>query len=260
MSQPQETLPPTRTASLAERRAAQRRLLLAFCGLSLGIHLGLGLGFLFFPSSSKPALNLDDAVVKTRLVKLGKPRDEKLLPRLPTSPPPPAADKKAPPKDVPTPEKQDPNASKQPSAADILEKFSKDNAKPTDVKDIIRDRIGELTDEGQLEGDKDGDALKGELQKTYFMTVIAHLRRNLELSATLSDEERIRLKATVFVRIGPDGEIVDVRIQSSSGSSVFDNDVLGAAKRSSPLPAPPPLVRDLVGQGVGFNVCPVSCS
>lgn len=260
MTAPQETLPPTRTASLAERRAAQRKLLLVFCGLSLGAHLGLALGWIFFPAPSRPALNLDDAIVKTRLVKLGKPRDEKLLPRLPTSPPPPAADKKAPPTDTPTPEKQDPNASKQPSAADILEKFSQENAKPTDVKDIIRDRIGDPTDEGQLDGDKDGDALKGELQKTYFMTVIAHIRRNLELSATLTDEERIRLKATLFVQVGPDGEVLEARIQSSSGSGVFDNDVLGAAKRSSPFPAPPPLVRDLVGQGVGFNVCPVSCS
>jgi TonB family protein len=262
VSAPEGTLPPTRTASLDERRAAQRRLLVLFCGLSLGLHVGLALGWIFFPGfSTRPAVNLDEAVVKTRLVKMGKPRDEKLLPRLPTSPPPTPADKKAPPTDnTPAPDKPDPTSSKQPSAADILEKFNKQNAKPTDVRDLIRDKIGEPTDEGQLDGDKDGDALKGELQKTYFQQLIAHIRKRMEVSSTITDEERIRLKATLFIKVGADGEILDAKIQSSSGSTVFDNDVVTAAKRASPVPAPPPLVRDLVEQGVGINFCPVSCS
>jgi TonB family protein len=235
-------------------------MLLLFCGLSLGVHIGLALGWAFFPAPKKPAIDLDAAIVKTRLVKLGKPRDEKLLPRLPTSPPPAPADKKAPPTETPTPPKPDPATSKKPSAADILDKFSKDNAKPTDVRDLIRNRIGEVTDEGQLDGDRDGDALKGELQKTYFQQLIAHIRRRMEVSNTLSDDQRIRLKATLFLRVGAEGEVLDVRIQSSSGSTVFDNDVVTAARRSSPVPAPPPLVRDLVEKGVGINFCPVSCS
>lgn len=252
------TQPPTRTASIDERRAAQRKMLWGFCALSLGVHLGLGAGWLFFPDLQKPAFDLDGAVVKTRLVKLGKPRDEKLLPRVAASPPPPDAKKSAQPSDTPTPEKPEPNASKQPSAADILDRFNKDNAKPADINDIIRDRIGEPDDEGKLDGDKDGTDLTGQIEATYYARLGAHIKRHLEISATLSDEERIRLRTELFLRVAPDGELIEARIQTSSGSAVFDNDVLAAAKRSSPMPAPAPQVRAKVESGIAFNVTPSS--
>lgn len=259
MSRDDESLPPGKIAALLQRRVDQRRLLVIACGLSLGVHLGLALGWMFAPTSRGPAVNLDDAIVKTRLVKLGKPRDEKLLPRLPTSPPPTPANRKAPPTSD-APAQPEPASTKKPSAADILEKFSRTNAKPTDVRDLIRDRIGDPTDEGQLDGDKDGDALKGELQKTYFQQVVAHIRKRMEVSNTITDDERIRLKATLSVRIGADGTVLEATVEQSSGSSVFDSDVVTAARRASPLPAPPPLVRELAARGVGINFCPVSCS
>jgi TonB family protein len=252
------TLPPTITASLDERRARQRRTLWMFCGLSLGVHLGLFVGWMVIPAPDPPAVNLD-AVVKTRLVKLGKPRDEKLLPRLPTAPAPAAQDKKSPKLDEPTPEKQTPEAEKK-SASSILERLKEETESTKDVNDIIRNKIGEQTDEGQLDGDKDGDALKGEIKASYFNRVTAHIKRNLEISSTITDEERVRLRAELAIKVDADGNVVDARIQKSSGNSRYDNDVLAAAKRGSPVPAPPPDVRDLAAKGIAFNVCPQSCS
>ena len=255
------TLPPSTTASLGDRRARQRKLLLTFCGLSLGLHLGLVAGWLFFPEHSKPAIDLDEAIVKTRLVKLGKERPPDWLPRIDAmkAPPPPAKKKEPTPQKEPTPEKPQKEADKKASAQDVLDKFKEEN-KDRNVSDIIKKRIGQELDEGQKDGDRDGDALTGELKKTYYATLIAHIRRHMEVSSTITDDERVRLKATIEVKVGADGEITETHISSSSGSTVFDNDVLTAAKRSSPVPAPPPPVRDIVGHGVTINFCPVQCS
>jgi protein TonB len=254
----QETLPPTVTSSLAARRATQVRLLLVFSAISAVLHLGAFAAYAFWPARDKAAINLDDAIVKTRLVKLGKTRDEKLLPRLPTSPPPAPGDKKAPPQPDSAKEQPTPDSSKKPTAADILERLKNDD-KPSDVRDVIKRRIGEQTDEGKEDGDPDGVDLEGEIKATYFARVAAHIQKRMEVSSVLTDEERVRLRAVLALRIADDGTLEDVRIQDGSGSTVFDNDVLTAAKRSSPVPAPPPPVRKLVQSGVGLNFCPVSC-
>ena len=249
-----------RSSSIAARRAAQRKLLLVFCALSLGIHGGLVAGWLLFPEPSTKAFDLDGAVVKTRLVKLGKPRDEKLLPRVAASPPPPEAQKTAPPTpmDAPIPEQSAP--AKQPSASEILNQFKKDNAKPADINDIIRDRIGEPEDEGRLDGDPQGSELTGEIKASYFQRVGNHIKKSLENSSTMTDEERLRLRAELMLKIDVDGTILDARIQKSSGNTVYDNDVLAAAKRSSPLPAPPLPARGIAQSGFALNFCPTSCS
>ena len=256
---PAATVPPRVAASLQWRHARQQRMLWAFCFVSLMLHTGALAAYAFWPAPQKPALDLDAAVVKTRLVKLGKTRDEKLLPRLPTSPPPPAADKHAPPTEAPTPDKPSPDSSKKPSATDILDKFQKDNAKPSDVRDLIRDRIGAPTDEGREDGDAEGTDLTGEIQATYFTRVALAVQRKLEVSSTLSDEERVRLRCELALTLDDDGNLVDAKIQKSSGNATFDNDVLAAAKRSSPLPAPPPPVKALAAAGFAFNVCPSRC-
>ncbi len=260
MSEVPGTLPPTSVASLESRRARQRRLLLVFCGLSLGLHIGLVAGWIFAPSRAKPAVDLDQAIVKTRLVKLGKERPPDWLPRIDAAPPPPPKHKRAKPQDEKKkPDQEKPDAKDKPTAADILKDFEKKNEEKS-VTDIIKDRIGEATDEGKKDGDKDGSALDGEIKKTYFTSLIAHIRRHMEVSNTITDEERIRLKATLSIKVGADGEVLDAKIAKSSGNSIFDNDVITAAKRSSPVPAPPPPVRDLVEAGVGINFCPVSCN
>lgn len=260
MSDADGTLPPSRTNSLDERRATQRRMLGGFIALSLGLHVGLAAGWLFFPDlSPRRPIDLDDAIVKTKLVKLGKPRDEKLLPRLPASQPPPDSSKKAPPTEQPTPDNPQKTAEKQPSAADILEQFKKDNSKK-DINDIIRDRLGEPDDEGQLDGDREGVALEGEIKDAYFARVTAAIQRSHQVSTTIPPEELVRLRAVVEFKIGDDGAISDVRIRDSSGNDVYDNGVIAAAKRASPVPAPPPPVRDLAARGVAVNVCPSKCS
>lgn len=260
MSMSNLSLPPqTRTA----RVDTQSRLLKIALITSVVVHAGLFAGWLLFPSTTKAAVDLDEAVIKTRLVKLGKPRDEKLLPRMPTSPPPPAADKKAPPVlDPTTPQTPDtkptPQTPDKPSAADILNKFKSDAERPKDINDLIKDRIGEQTDEGKEDGDADGTALDGEINASYFARVTSRIQKAMEVSSVLSDDERVRLKAKLCLKIDEEGGLSDLEV-TTSGSAVFDSDVLSAARRASPVPAPPPPTRKQAGDGVCFNFCPTTC-
>ena len=242
------------------RQKQHERLLYISIVASALLHAGLVGVWAYFTFAQKPPIDLSQAIVKTHLVKLGKPRDEKLLPRLPTSAPPPKADKQAP----PTPDKPAPlkpaeqPTEKKPSAADILSKFESEQARP-DINELIDKRIGAPTDEGQEDGDKLGTELTGALQASYGARLVAVLQRAQQISATITDEERVRLKAQLNLQIDAEGNVVKAWVDPSSGNAVYDNDVVAAAKRASPLPAPPLQLREQFASGVAFNICPVSC-
>lgn len=48
-----------------------------------------------------------------------------------------------------------------------------------------------------------------------------------------------KLKALVSVRILPNGQVQDIRITTSSGNSKFDDSVVRAVRKASPVPPPP---------------------
>jgi hypothetical protein len=240
----------------------QSRLLSVALVVSVAAHVVVCGAWILWPSTTETAVNLDEAIIKTRLVKLGKPRDETLLPRLPTSPPPPPRldDKPTPTIEPPkTPDtKPDPKAEAKPSASDILDKFKTDAARPKDLSDLIKNRLGEATDEGQADGDADGSALDGEVTASYFARVQARIQNSMEVSSVLTDEEQVRLRAVLCVKIAEDGTLSDITVKSS-GSQIYDADVRAAAGRASPVPAPPLPARRQAGSGVCFNACPKSC-
>jgi len=254
------TLPPR--ASMSSMGDRQARLLRIAVGVSVVVHLGIFGAWVAWPESSKARVDLDEAIIKTRLVKLGKPRDEKLLPRLPTSPPPPPPTESKPQPTVDPPKTPDtlpqPAPESKPSAADILNKFKSQTDTPRDLKDLIKDRIGEPTDEGRPDGDAEGSALDGEVTASYFARVQARIQNAMEVSSVLTDEEQVRLRAVLCLKIGEDGTVSDVTVKTS-GSQIYDADVVAAARRASPVPAPPPPARKQAGEGVCFNACPKSC-
>jgi colicin import membrane protein len=222
--------------------------------VSLLVHGAAVAAFVMWSDQKKPVINLDQAAIKARLVKLGKPRDDNMLPRLPTSQPDKAVQK--PNSDVPNPAKPAKNDDVKPTAADILNKLKE--GERDRVKEALQ-RLGDPTDEGQLDGDKDGAALDGQMVATYFGRVAAKIQRATEVSSVLTDEERVRLRAVVCFQIGEDGELSEVKLGQTSGSAIYDSDVLAAAKRASPVPAPPPGVREQAANSNCLNFCPTTC-
>jgi TonB family protein len=200
----------------------------------------------------QPPVDPDQKPIKATLVRLGKPRDEKLLPRKEEEPPP-APKPEAEPVKVPTPE---PAVVKIPTKDAKPDKPSKDASK--DGKKSLFDALKRASKgasaevEGALDGDPDGDSATQEGER-YFGLLRAVVRRNYEVSDTIPESERRALKAEVTLWIGATGEVLNVRLTKASGNELFDSAVLGAVKRASPFAPPPDGLKDsLKKQGVAI--------
>jgi TonB family protein len=195
-----------------------------------------------------PAINLNQEPIKASLVRLGKPRDEKLLPRKEEPPPPnqepvkdaPPVPKPPEPKAVAVPDVS-PAASKKSGAG---EKSSADRRKQL-LSALSRTSKGASTDplEGQLDGDPLGDSATAEGER-YFGLLRAQIQRNYDVSQTIPEQERLHLKAQLMVQIGRSGEVLKVQLSRSSGNQLFDASVLTAVKKAAPFSPPPDHLRE----------------
>ncbi|MCU0700295.1 MAG: TonB C-terminal domain-containing protein [Myxococcaceae bacterium] len=248
-----------RTESLLEPRPTP---LVPFVALSIGVHVVAALvlsvaSWLFAPAK----VSLDPPPIKASLVRLGKKRDEKLLPRKEEPPPPPPAAEKAAP--APTPAVPD-------KAVAIPTKDAKPEPKKDTAKDGAKDAKKSLFDafnktaraskaeelEGAEDGDKDGDSARQEGER-YFGLISAMVKRNYDVSDTIPEAERRMLRATVKVKLGGTGELLDADLVKASGNDLFDGAVLGAVKKAAPFGPPPEHLRDgLKKDGVSLVFTP----
>ncbi len=227
-------------------------------GHLLAVVLWLVVGWLL----ASPRVDLTQTPIKASLVRLGKPRDDKLLPRKEEEAPPPApkveevaAATPAPPKvetaiKIPTkdakPVKADKKDGVQDSKKSLFDAFAK-SGKRGKVADLL---------EGEADGNVDGDSAKQEGEK-YFGLLNAVVKRNYDVSNTIDEAERRRLRAEVALRIGPGGELIEVSLTKPSGNEQFDSAVIGAVKRAAPFSAPPEHLRDsLKKSGVAIVFTP----
>ncbi|MBX5482733.1 MAG: TonB C-terminal domain-containing protein [Myxococcaceae bacterium] len=110
--------------------------------------------------------------------------------------------------------------------------------------------------EGVKDGDIHGDSAVQEGER-YFGALKAAIRRYYDVSSTISEQERMYLRAEVAIRIGARGELLDVRIAKSSGNDLFDASVVSAAKKASPFGPPPDHLRpELSGRGIILEFTP----
>ena len=210
-------------------------------GHVLAVGLWLVVGWLM----AAPRLPLQ-VPVQASLVRLGKPRDQKLLPRKEEEAPPPKPKVEA--VALPTP-----------AVPDTAVKIPTKDAKPekADKKDGTKDAKKSLFDafakggkqgkaeelEGEADGDPNGDAAKQEGER-YFGMLKGVVKRNYDVSNTIDEAERRRLRAQVVLLIGPAGELLDVSVSVASGNETFDAAVIAAVKKTAPFTAPPEHLRD----------------
>jgi protein TonB len=194
---------------------------------------------------SSPRVDLEQKPIRASLVRLGKKRDEKLLPRKEEPPPPPS--KAA---EVPSPT---------PAPPDKAVKLPSKDAKPekaADTRKSLFDALSKVARRDELEGDPEGDpngdsaVQEGE---RYFGLLKSVVQRNYDVSDTIPEAERRTLKAEVALYIGAGGELIDVKLAKPSGNDLFDSAVVGAVKKASPFAPPPPhLAESLKRQGVAI--------
>ncbi len=250
--------------------------------ISIGLHVALFLGAAIGSSASSCGDGVDrnQKPIAAKLVRLGTPRDEKLLPRIPTAPPAPPATKTAPvvtpgdtkpvaePSPIPTPPK--PQETSKPVAAATptppTPPASRAEAPKDDGKQKLDDimkrfatgtRVGEAQElPGQLDGDPMGDAENAEEGERYLALVIQRLRSQWVMPTAISAEERIRLTAVVTLWVERNGSISRHQISQPSGNGLFDAALESAVQRSSPLPPPPDHLVSTFRRGVAVTYKP----
>jgi TonB family protein len=236
-----------------------------FLGVSLAGHgLLVVLGLVYSFLTAGPRVDPNIPVIKATLVRQGKPRDEKLLPRKEQPPPPP--------KEVKAPPAPPAEAAKPPESAVVPVPAPKPQPAPAPQKgdkagEDRRKRLFGAFDktakkadpeelEGAEDGDPDGDSATAEGER-YYALLSTQVRRNYNVADTIPEAERLYLKAQVQVRLGRAGEVLETRLTSASGNELFDAAVLAAVKKASPFSPPPDHLRDsLQKQGVVLEFHP----
>ncbi|NMO19217.1 TonB family protein [Pyxidicoccus fallax] len=241
-----------------------------FIGVSVVGHIALLVAAVLYARlSSGPKMDLDAKPIKASLVRLGKPRDPKLLPRKEQLPPPPKqVDAPKPPPDAPAPAPTPaavavpiPGVKPEPSSA----------PKPTPQKgettgEDRRKRLfgafdktakaAEEEPEGAEDGDPDGDSATAEGER-YFGLLQSQVRRHYNVADTIPETERLRLNTVVAVRLGRTGEVLDVSLTKPSGNDLFDSAVVTAVRKAAPFSPPPEHLREtLQKHGVNLSFRP----
>lgn len=222
--------------------------------LSVALHVGLLVAAVGLKALEPSKPEITQKPISAKLVRLGKKRDERLLPRKETQPPPPPKTREVP---VPVPNPTKPTTPTKPAVQDakptpavdhrksVFDAFARTAAKPEEL-------------EGDPDGDPEGDASDAEEGERYFGLILAKARRNYGITKTIPPQELIRLKAEVVLYINATGDLLrDPVIQASSGNEQFDQDVVMALKKAAPFGPPPQhLAKTLKSVGVAIVATP----
>jgi len=255
------TLHPAVSQSMLASRPSKLGL---FMGVSVAGHVLLVVfGLLYSYVTSGPKVDPNPPVIRATLVRQGKPRDQKLLPRKEELPPPPKEVKAppAPPTPAPAPEKiavPVPGVKPEPKPAPQKGDTSAEDRRKRlfGAFDKTAKKVPEEELEGQEDGDPSGDSAKAEGER-YFGLLSAQVRRNYNVADTIPEAERMYLKAQVKMRLGRAGEVIEASLSTPSGNDLFDAAVVAAVKKASPFSPPPDHLRDpLQKQGVVLEFRP----
>lgn len=182
--------------------------------------------------------------VIARLVALGKPRDESLLPRRAAPLPPaaaPAPSRPATPSSpaVKTAPARKPTATppRAPSRAELMRQ-----ALAGAATRATTDEKPDPDREGLPTGTPEGTATTAEEGDKYFTEVHDAIQANYVVPSVISERERMYLNATVVVYVAEDGTIIKNVITKPSDNEFFNQALVLAIQKTGKLPAPP---RDL---------------
>ena len=212
-----------------------------------------------------PQIDLSQKPIVAKLVRLGEKRPPNLLPRkeaegAPPAPaaalPSPPAPATAPPRTATpapkvvapaprpatpapkhaaksTPSATQPAVEETPGSGDVLASV---------ISRVKREKALEEPVYGDPGGDPLGDAAEASAGDEYLASVERTLRETYILPATISERERLYLKATVVLYIDAEGQVIRYTFEQRSGNGAFDA-ALERAIRAARLPPPPAELR-----------------
>ena len=115
---------------------------------------------------------------------------------------------------------------------------------PTEEKPIKGNQLSEGLSEGEQ------NALKIAVNE-YLIEIMDQTKRNWNLPKYLTDQD---LQAKVEIKIDAGGRVLEKKIIERSQNEFFDGRVLKAIEQSAPFPPPPESVRDLLSDGIVFQL------
>jgi len=213
---------------------------------SLAVHAGLLIAFFIGGRSSPRTFKTQDAI-QTQLVRLGQVKPE-WLPRVDTAPPPP---------------KEEPAVVSPLSDSKAIETKAKAKDDNKSKFDDAMKRLNDLekkSDDYKGKGDPSGskqgtvsELTKQIIGNQWVSDVQSKIRPNLDVPSAIDASVRDSLKTVISLYVSSNGKVMKRAIEHGSGNELFDRAVLRAIDMSSPLPPPPPEIRDSV-QGDGCEV------
>jgi colicin import membrane protein len=240
------------TAAVQSPLFGRRERLWPLVMVSAAIHAGLiALAVIVRPA---PVIDLQQKPIVAKLVRLGEKRPQAWLPRKEPAGPPPAPAPQAPPVPVAKPEptppppapappspkpKEAPAPKPKPAAAS---RSSGNDVLASVLSRVKREKAAEEPVYGDPEGDPFGDASEGSAGDRYLALVQRALNESYVLPATISERDRIHLRATVLLFIDAEGRILRHTFESRSGNEAFDA-ALDRAIEAARLPPPPAELR-----------------
>ncbi|MFO0722950.1 MAG: TonB C-terminal domain-containing protein [Myxococcota bacterium] len=240
MSDPTENLPSVLRASRQARKRTMRGFTVAVTA-SLVFH-GAGVAWAVIAAKPRPAQKIESAI-PVQLVKLGKKRDPKLLPRLVAEEPP------APPDAVKLDTGKKPNETP-PKPKDKRE--TADGKLSDAAKRLLDNRLDRSLEKIAPEGDPEGDAHGTTTDVTnaasgYARDVLRVLQAGYRPPETIPASERPSLKTRVVLFIERNGKISRHEILEPHRNEAFMNAVENLL-RSATLPPPPAALADQLAE------------
>lgn len=228
-----------------ERRRASRRGFGALLFISVVIHAG-AFAAVVYAQGRAPKLQTPSGAIPVELVRLGKERDEQLLPRKVAPPPPPPPDAVAleTPDAPPPPPKPKPPPPK-PKSAD--EQMS--DAARRLLQDAANSRLDEALDKLEAEGSADGSVHgtttdPNRAARGYEAQVGALLKQRYRIPDLIPQAQRRFLVAEVLLIIESNGRISRHQFTKSHPNQLFMQ-ALERLLKTTQLPPPPRTLRRL---------------
>lgn len=238
------------TAALPASSLLRRERLWPTMLVSLVVHVAAVV--LLFVGRPPPPLDLGQQPIRVRPVRLGEKRPDHMLPRKQEGLPPPAP-VAAPVATAPRPA---PASAAPPAPSKVAAGTAPSVAKPSpavargaaagartaggrDALAQVISRFESTAPEGSPDGDPLGTESDGDVGDRYLAQVTRALQETYTLPSTISERERMYLKATVLLFIEPDGRVSRWQFAQRSQNPVFDG-ALERAIQTARVPPPPP--------------------
>lgn len=219
--------------------------------VSVVIHAGGAFVYYRMAQGQTTTLRAPDNITAAVLVRKGKPRDKRLLPRIFQKKP-----KTRPKRRIVKRKKRKKRRRRRISDDELMKRAQKriEEMKRRMRKEEYDPRAEDGEKPGQANGTADGTAATAKLGNIYLGKIRSKIERNMEFPSILSQAQiqACRQRIQVMMYLQRDGRLVGsrLRILRTGGDRRCDNAVMAAVRRSSPFSSPPNKLWAAVKQGI----------